>query len=232
LVYAREHLDFAQQHDGIIALTPAAAESAKKLAPRAKVAHLGWGTDLTLVPRLPYEPKWFLSCGKTHRDHRALGLAAERCRRPIKVISPGATDVVWPSNVETIIPGQNSGEIGYLQLLHDYYGPCVASLIILKNDPVLDTAVGMTNMIEAFSMGRPVIVTRTGALATELDVEKAGCGLHVPAENPEALAEAMEALINNPARARAMGEAGRRLAETRYSIERYASELHKFFESL
>src|SRR5215469_10550365 len=31
LVYAREHLDFAQQHDGIIALTPAAAESAKKL---------------------------------------------------------------------------------------------------------------------------------------------------------------------------------------------------------
>jgi glycosyltransferase involved in cell wall biosynthesis len=117
-------------------------------------------------------------------------------------------------------------------LLHEYYGPCAASLIILKNDPVQDTAVGMTNLIEAMSMGRPVIVTRTGALATEIDVEKAGCGLHVPAANPEALAEAMEELTNNPGRAQAMGEAGRRLAERRYNIDRYASELHKFFQSL
>jgi len=36
LLYAREPLDLASAHTGIITLTPAGAEHAKKLAPRAK----------------------------------------------------------------------------------------------------------------------------------------------------------------------------------------------------
>ena len=80
------------------------------------------------------------------------------------------------------------------------------------------------------AMARPVILTRTGALPTEIDVERVGCGLHVPPENPDALAEAIEFLASDPSRAKAMGEAGRRLVETRYNIQRYADDLHKFFE--
>ena len=76
LTYAREDLDFASAHSGVIALTAAAADEAKRLAPQAKVAHLGWGADLSIFPRLPYVPDWFLCCGITHRDYRTLNLAA------------------------------------------------------------------------------------------------------------------------------------------------------------
>ena len=62
-------------------------------------------------------------------------------------------------------------------------------LIILKNDPTQYTAVGFTELLEVMAMARPVILTRTGALPTEIDVEKAGCGLHVPPEDRRRLHE-------------------------------------------
>ena len=81
-------------------------------------------------------------------------------------------------------------------------------------------------------MSRPVIVTRTGALPSEIDVEKAGCGLHVPPDDPGALREAIALLADNPGKAQQMGEVGRRLCETYYNMDRYSSGLHRFFESI
>src|SRR5262245_24502160 len=63
LLFAREPLEFARAHSGVIALNAAAADHARKLAPQTKVAHLGWGVDLTVFPAPPYAPEWFLSCG-------------------------------------------------------------------------------------------------------------------------------------------------------------------------
>jgi starch synthase len=102
----------------------------------------------------------------------------------------------------------------------------------LQNDPAEFTAVGFTELVEVLAMARPVIMTRTGALPTEIDVEKCGCGILVPPDNPQALADAIETLANDPARAEAMGLKGRELAERYYNIDRYANDLHKFFESL
>ena len=81
-------------------------------------------------------------------------------------------------------------------------------------------------------MARPVIITKTNALPTEIDVEKAGCGIYVPPNDPDALADAIRFIANNPDKAEAMGEAGYRLCEKRYNIERYGKDLHTFFESL
>jgi glycosyltransferase involved in cell wall biosynthesis len=236
-LFAREPLEWSRGHSGIIALTPAGAEQARRLAPHAKVAQLPWGVDLDYFPQIPYNPKYFLSCGITLRDHRTLSMAAARCRSKIRVICPGVPqDISWPANVDVTDGGKgwniDDKKVGYNELLHDYYGECAASLIILKNDPIEYTAVGFTNLIEAMAMGRPVIVTRTGALPTEIDVEKVGCGLHVPPEDPAALAGAIQTLADDPERASAMGEAGRHLVETHYNIQRYSDGLHTFFESL
>src|SRR5262249_239213 len=78
LLFAREPLGVSSGHTGIIGLNPAATDHARKIAPHAKIAHLGWGADLTMFPRLEYAPEWFLSCGMTHRDHDTLSLAAAR----------------------------------------------------------------------------------------------------------------------------------------------------------
>ena len=50
LTYAREQLDFARLHSGIVALTPAAVDHARKIAPSVKSAYVGWGIDLDLLP--------------------------------------------------------------------------------------------------------------------------------------------------------------------------------------
>lgn len=233
LLFAREPLDFGSAHSGIIALTGAAAEQAKKIAPRAKIAHLGWGADLSVFPRTPYDPTWFLSCGRTLRDHDTLAAAATLSPHLIRVIAPPTSPpIAWPSNVQVITNGSTEETLTYAELLHNQYASCSASLIILKADKAEYTAVGMTNLIEAMAMARPVIVTRTGALPTEIDVEKIGCGLTVPPENPQSLAQAIEEIATNPTRASAMGARGRELCDVRYNIVRYATDLHQFFETL
>ena len=236
-LWAREPLNLAGAHSGIIGLTGAGAEQARKLAPNVEVAQLGWGADLSVFPRLKYRPEALFSCGIALRDFKTLSLAAGKSAAPIEVVCPGTLhDVTWPSNVRAVDGGQGwnfeKKRLTYQELLHNYYGRSAGSLIILKNDPAEYTAVGFTEIIEALAMARPIIMTRTGALPTEIDVEKAGCGLLVPPDDPGALANAIEILSKDPKRAEAMGQKGRQLAESYYNIERYARDLHKFFESL
>jgi len=236
-LWAREPLNFASAHSGIIALTRAGAEQAAKLAPKVKVAPLGWGADLSIYPKLPYRPEAFFSCGIALRDFKTMSLAAARCKQSLEVICPGMPEgVSWPSNVNVIDSGKGwnfeKKRVSYDQLLHNYYGRSAGSLIILKKDPEEFTAVGFTEILEVMAMARPIIMTRTGALPTEIDVEKTGCGIFVPPEDSEALAEAIAVLGSDPKRAEVMGQKGRALVENYYNIDRYARDLHKFFEAL
>lgn len=233
LCYAREELDFPRAHSAIIALTPAAAQQAAVAAPKAKIAHLGWGADLSFFPQLPYEPEWFLSCGKTQRDHYTLSRAAAECGQPIRIISPSLpADINWPPNTTLETGGKYDDTVSYDDLLTNHYSRCAGSLIILADDPRELTAVGFTNLIEAMAMGRPVIVTRTGALPGELDIEAAKCGIFVPPNDPAALANAIRKIGGNPTLAQEMGENGRRLAHSHYNIERYARDLDSLFRNL
>lgn len=233
LLFAREPLEWSRGHSGVVALTRAAAEHARKLAPGVRVAHLGWGADLSTFPQLPYAPEWFLSCGRTLRDHDTLCAAATESRQPVRVVCPRPpAHLKWPQNVNLMTRGGAEDVLGYTELLREQYGSCAGSLIILRRDDAEYTAVGMTNLIEAMAMGRPVIVTKTGALPTELDVEHAGCGLHVPPGDARALADAMDQIARSPGTAALMGAKGRSLCETHYNMRRYACELHRFFEEL
>src|SRR5262249_14762450 len=135
-LWAREPLNFASAHSGIIALTRAGAEQAKKLAPNVKVAPLGWGADLSIYPRLPYRPETFFSCGIALRDFKTLSVAAARCRQSIEVLCPGLPeDVSWPSNVHVIDSGRGwnfeNKRGSYGQLLHNHDAGCGHLLIIL-----------------------------------------------------------------------------------------------------
>jgi hypothetical protein len=237
MTYAREELHFARLHQGILALTPAAADQARKMAPGARVAHVAWGCDLSFFPKLAFNPRWFLSCGITHRDFTTLSAAAAPSSCAIRLICPGRPrEIPWSNNVTVIDggPGWNhqKANIGYDELFHEHYSGSIASLIILKHDPTEYTAVGFTNLLEALALSRAVIVTRTGAIPGEIDVEKAGCGLHVPPNDPAALANAMRILVSDPARAATMGAIGRRLAESHYNIVRFARDVDDFFQKL
>jgi hypothetical protein len=237
LMFAREQLDFAKAHSGIVALTRAGAEQAASLAPAVNVAPIGWGADLSVYPHHPYRPEAFFSCGIAMRDFRTLSAAAAMCRHPVEVVVPGQIDgVQWAPSVTTIDSGKGwnyqNKRLSYRELLNNHYSRSAGSLIIVKKDPSERIACGFTEIIEAMAMSRPVIMTKTGALPSEIDIEKVGCGIFVPAEDPDAIAEAVNYLGEHPEDAESMGRKGRALVESYYNIGRYAADLHRFFERL
>lgn len=72
--------------------------------------------------------------------------------------------------------------------------------------------------LEAMASGRPVIARSVGALPETIVHEETGFLL--PDDRPESIAAALLALVESPERARRMGGAGRRRAETAFNPER------------
>jgi glycosyltransferase involved in cell wall biosynthesis len=87
-------------------------------------------------------------------------------------------------------------------------------------------------LVEAMAAARPVVASRVGGVP-EVVVDGV-TGIVFPAGDREALAGALAGLLADPERRRAMGEAGRRRYEERYTLERmaaaYASLYHRALE--
>jgi glycosyltransferase involved in cell wall biosynthesis len=77
------------------------------------------------------------------------------------------------------------------------------------------------SVVEAMLAEVPVVATDAGGMA-EVVVDGV-TGVTVPADAPEALADAIAGLLDDPARRRAMGERGRRIALERFSAEAMAA---------
>lgn len=73
-------------------------------------------------------------------------------------------------------------------------------------------------ILEALASGLPVIATRVGAIAEQ--VEHGVTGFVVDPDRPDRLATAIGVLLGDPARRRAMGVAARRAAEERFDAAR------------
>ena len=83
-------------------------------------------------------------------------------------------------------------------------------------------------IMEAMAMGCAVIAAREGG-PMEI-VEDGVSGILVPPRNPAVLADAIEGLLRDPARRRALGMGARARVEARYAREVYAAELRGLFE--
>jgi len=78
---------------------------------------------------------------------------------------------------------------------------------------------GVTAILEAMAMGKAVICTQTPG---QTDVVVDGqTGLYVPAQNPQALREAIQYLLDHPDEAARMGANGRKVIEERMNLDRY-----------
>jgi glycosyltransferase involved in cell wall biosynthesis len=84
--------------------------------------------------------------------------------------------------------------------------------------------------IEAMAAGRPVVATRVGGLVDL--IEDGRTGRLVPPRDPAALAEAMGALIDDPAARAAMGEVARRSAAERFRAERLVEDVERLYDEL
>lgn len=90
---------------------------------------------------------------------------------------------------------------------------------------------GCCNVIlEGMAMGKPVIATAVGG-NPEL-VIPGETGLLIPPEDPQNLADAILHLLQDPDRARAMGQAARRRIEEHFTLERMAEQTDQFYQAI
>lgn len=87
---------------------------------------------------------------------------------------------------------------------------------------------GLPNVIiEAMALNKPVVATKIpGPSEIVLDNET---GFLVPAGNPEALAEAVLKLLDNPELAKRMGEAGRKRVEEFFDIKKNVKKMEEIY---
>lgn len=96
-------------------------------------------------------------------------------------------------------------------------------VVVPLHDVAFDA--GVTAIVEAMAMAKPVIVSRTTG---QVDVLEDGVqGLYVPPGDPGALRQALESLLADGARRRRMGEAGRATVEAHHRLDEYVTELQR-----
>jgi glycosyltransferase involved in cell wall biosynthesis len=85
-------------------------------------------------------------------------------------------------------------------------------------------------ILEAMAIGKPVVGTDVGGISEA--VLHGETGLVVPPRDPRKLAEAVIGLLDDPASARTMGEAGRRRVETVFTMDDEAAQTVRVYRRI
>jgi glycosyltransferase involved in cell wall biosynthesis len=85
-------------------------------------------------------------------------------------------------------------------------------------------------LFQMMAMGKPVIATEVGGIP---EIVTSGVhGVLIPPEDPAALAKAMVQVLGDPESARRLGEAGRRLVEQEYTVEKMAEKVYRVYQKV
>ncbi|HWP02923.1 MAG TPA: glycosyltransferase, partial [Gemmatimonadaceae bacterium] len=84
-------------------------------------------------------------------------------------------------------------------------------------------------VVEAMAAARPVVATAVGGVVDA--VEHGVTGLLVPPRSPEAMAEALRAILTQPDQARRMGIAAQQRARERYHVRQVVPRLEEVYLS-
>ncbi len=122
------------------------------------------------------------------------------------------------------------GQLPHPELMRLYREEEARTIVIL---PSIDLGNGEhegvpVSLMEAMSHGIPVVSTTTGGIPELLE---GGAGLLVPPEDPYALADGIQQLIEDPQRRRRLARAGQERVEKEFAIEKVAARLAARFEA-
>ena len=209
-----------------------------------RVAAMPGGADTERYHPLPRDPETFTRLGgrpdrplvgmlgglRIMKGHgivveAAARLAARGVRPHFVFVGRGPMEPAVRAAIERAGLGPQFTFAGFV----DDLTAVLAALDIVLYTP-LDSD-GMSRVIfEYLAAGRPLIAARVGVVPEVLtDREHAAL---VPAGDAQALAEAVERLVRDPATAARLGAAGRRLVEARYSGARVAAALEDCYTRL
>jgi glycosyltransferase involved in cell wall biosynthesis len=171
-------------------------------AQRLHLLHMGIDADFWHANEARQEPNLVVGAGNDrHRDHPLLVEAMTRLRRRRPEVR---LELVTHQRV-SVLPelGKRHPHLTHPEM-RELYGRASVVAVALKPNFHLS---GLSVMLEAMACSCPVVVTDSPGLSDYL--RNGETGLVVPVGNAEALAKAVEELLVDPDRARALAEAGR-----------------------
>ncbi|MFH0965750.1 MAG: glycosyltransferase [Planctomycetota bacterium] len=127
------------------------------------------------------------------------------------VVGDGPDRFRIESLAEDLIHERRAHFVGEVVDVADYYA-CMDLLVLPSRYEGLPNA-----LIEAAAAGLPVVACDVGGVREV--VSDGESGLIVASEDPEALAQAIRRLLENPALRAALGEAARRIASEKFSLD-------------
>ncbi|MDX2138120.1 MAG: glycosyltransferase family 4 protein [Chloroflexota bacterium] len=112
------------------------------------------------------------------------------------------------------------GKVGHLDL-PSHYRRAALHVMTSRHET------GPMSVLEAAACGTPSVGTRVGMLSDDLAL-----GIAVPAQDPQALAQALWSLLDNPVRLTEARKAARATVEARYTIEQMAQATEAMYHEL
>lgn len=224
---------FYRGFDRMIFFSRALVETSLK-SPKARkerVIEGHWGADLDFYDRVKAKAQaeggaiGFVSSGKELCDMPTLVEAFGRTGETLEIIlSRRAGDIDYEKIFSQLNPKPNIHVNFY-----DKLAPYEISLRVAQARCVVicrqksKYTVGLTTLVEALALGKPIITTRNATFP--FDVEKEHCGIAVDYNDVEGWQHAIEFIASHPDEAARMGMNSRRLALERYNDEACARQV-------
>ncbi len=212
-------------------------DSMKSEKARPERMHLGhWGMDP--IPPPPVSDKTdssgyvFISSGKEMRDMPTLIKAFNKtgCRLEVYITRQNG-DVKYGEIFDNLEIKEN---------IHLHFPerlvPYEISLQVCKADCVViccqetKYTVGLTTVVEALALGKPMICSRNPQFPVDVDAER--CGISVPYGDVEGWIKAVSYMREHPQEALEMGRRGLELARTTYNDARCADDVAAVINTL
>ncbi|MFN2183514.1 MAG: glycosyltransferase family 4 protein [Anaerolineae bacterium] len=222
--------------DHVFALSEYTRDQLSAMVPEARLS-LGWvgvDTGLFYPAAAPAGKGYILSVGRLGDPRKnvrllleAYRILRERSPETPRLLLVGEHPPVkdWADAVRWGIAGSIDVRVNVeAKILPDLYRQ--ASLFVLSSN---EEGLGIV-LLEAMASGLPVVSTDCGGPAT--CVVEGVTGYLTPIGDAEALANRMQALLADDALRQRMGQAGRRLAESRFSISAAGAPFLEVYDRL
>jgi glycosyltransferase involved in cell wall biosynthesis len=151
-------------------------------------------------------------------------VVAEHSNTHLLIVGEGELREELENHVHKLGLSQNIHFLGWRSDIPNLLG--ASDVFVL---PSLNEGLGLV-LIEAMAQRLPAIATLVGGVPEV--VEDGKTGLLVPAQSPDALAQAMNQLISSPTQRAKMGEAGYQRAITVFSIESTVEKTENIYRTL
>lgn len=205
------------------------------LTKRSKAKFFYWGDDLSFVDRT-YKMSmgdFFISTGRENRDFDLMIRAFVKTNAQLELYT---NRINYGNNYEDLEEYQNkypNVDIRFVDKSNDTTiclaqrtAECRCVMIPLMKDQI-NYCVGLTSIIEAMAMGKPIISSPNPYSPVDIAKEKIG----LVADSEEEWIAAINYMQDHPAEAEAMGQRARRMAEQYYNVNSTAKLLDEVLQS-